>query len=267
MWTRREFTHGLCGAVLTGVPPTQSRALRTATLKASGSNSDLTSLTLAEAADKIHRGETTSLELTNACLARIEALNPKVDAFITVLSERARAQARQLDAELAAGKYRGPLHGVPIAIKDNIDTAGVRTTGASALFLDRVPATDATVTAKLRSAGSVFIGKANMHEFALGAGETSYFGPARNPWALDHNTGGSSSVHHRAPERRCRPSCAMEPWERIQEVRYGFQLLSVASSVSRSHTGWFQSAESCPSRFRSTHVGPWGAPLRMPRFC
>jgi aspartyl-tRNA(Asn)/glutamyl-tRNA(Gln) amidotransferase subunit A len=193
MWTRREFANGLCGAILTGVLPTQSRALRTASVNEPGSNSDLTSLTLAGAADKIRRGETTSLELTNACLARIQVLNPKVDAFITVLSERARAQARQLDGELKAGKYRGPLHGVPIAIKDNIDTAGVRTTGASALFVDRVPPTDATVAGKLRDAGAVFIGKANMHEFALGAGETSYFGPARNPWALDHNTGGSSS--------------------------------------------------------------------------
>ena len=161
---------------------------------ASAQNSpELTSLSLAEAATKLRRREVTSLELTDACLDRIALYNPKVDAFITVLGEQARAQARQLDAELSAGKARSPLHGIPLAIKDNIDTAGVRTTGGSALFADRVPITDATVAAKLRSAGAVFIGKANMHEFALGAGETSYFGPARNPWALDRNTGGSSS--------------------------------------------------------------------------
>lgn len=154
---------------------------------------DLTAFSLAEAAGKILRREVTSLELTDACLARIAIYNPKVDAFITVLQERARAQAMQLDAELSAGKRRGPLHGIPIALKDNIDTAGVRTTGGSELFADRVPQTDATVAAKLRAAGAVFIGKTNMHEFAFGAGETSYFGPARNPWALDRNTGGSSS--------------------------------------------------------------------------
>jgi len=155
--------------------------------------SDLTTLTLAEASTKIRRKEVTSIELTNACLDRIAIYDPKIDAFITVMAEQARAQARQLDHELASGKYRGPLHGIPLALKDNIDTAGVRTTGGSLLYADRVPDADAPVAAMLRSAGAVFIGKANMHEFALGAGETSYFGPARNPWALDRNTGGSSS--------------------------------------------------------------------------
>jgi aspartyl-tRNA(Asn)/glutamyl-tRNA(Gln) amidotransferase subunit A len=154
---------------------------------------DLTSLSLAEAAARISRREVTSLELTDACLARIAVYDPKVDAFITVLKEKARSQAMQLDTELGAGKRRGPLHGIPIALKDNIDTAGVRTTGGSAVFADRVPQTDATVAAKLGAAGAVFIGKTNLHEFAFGAGETSYFGPARNPWALDRNTGGSSS--------------------------------------------------------------------------
>jgi aspartyl-tRNA(Asn)/glutamyl-tRNA(Gln) amidotransferase subunit A len=154
---------------------------------------DLTSLSLAEAAARVFRREVTSLELTDACLARIAVYDPKVDAFITVLKEQARLQAMQLDAELGAGKRRGPLHGIPIALKDNIDTAGVRTTGGSAVFADRVPQTDAAVAAKLRAAGAVFIGKTNLHEFAFGAGETSYFGPARNPWALDRNTGGSSS--------------------------------------------------------------------------
>jgi aspartyl-tRNA(Asn)/glutamyl-tRNA(Gln) amidotransferase subunit A len=154
---------------------------------------DLNSLSLAEAAARISRREVTSLELTDACLARIAVYDPKVDAFITVLKEKARSQAMQLDAELGAGKRRGPLHGIPIALKDNIDTAGVRTTGGSAVFADRVPQTDATVAAKLGAAGAVFIGKTNLHEFAFGAGETSYFGPARNPWALDRNTGGSSS--------------------------------------------------------------------------
>jgi aspartyl-tRNA(Asn)/glutamyl-tRNA(Gln) amidotransferase subunit A len=110
-----------------------------------------------------------------------------------VMSKRALAQAALLDAEAQQGKFRGPLHGVPIAVKDTIDTAGVRTTAASAIFDDRVPNEDAEVVRLLKLAGAVIIGKTNMHEFA--ADDTSastYFGPVRNPWALDHNPGGSS---------------------------------------------------------------------------
>src|SRR4051812_45960789 len=154
---------------------------------------ELTSLTLTEAAAKIRSGEVTSTQLTEACLARIAIYDPKLDAFITVMKQQALAQARQLDAEQKAGKLRGPLHGVPIALKDNIDTADARTTGGSAVFEDRVPSEDATVTKRLKAAGAVIIGKTNLQEFAMGGGETSYFGPARNPWNLAHNTGGSSS--------------------------------------------------------------------------
>lgn len=170
-----------------------ARAINSESQAAASTDTDLTALTLAEASAKIRSREVSSIELTDACLARIATYDPKVDAFITVMTEQARAQARQLDHELIGGKWRGPLHGVPIALKDNIDTAAVRTTGGSALFADRVPDADAPVAERLRAAGAVFIGKTNMHEFALGAGETSYFGPARNPWALDRNTGGSSS--------------------------------------------------------------------------
>jgi aspartyl-tRNA(Asn)/glutamyl-tRNA(Gln) amidotransferase subunit A len=98
-----------------------------------------------------------------------------------------------LDAEQKAGKLRGPLHGIAIALKDNIDTAGIRTNAASAVFDDRVPKEDAAVVTRLRAAGAVFIGKANLHEFAFGGtSATSYFGPVRNPWALDRAAGGSS---------------------------------------------------------------------------
>jgi aspartyl-tRNA(Asn)/glutamyl-tRNA(Gln) amidotransferase subunit A len=157
------------------------------------SGDELTSLTLAEASAKIHSGAITSVQLTEACLARIAVYDPKLDAFITVMKEQALAQAKQLDAEAKAGKFRGPLHGVPIALKDNIDTTAARTTGGSAVFEDRIPKEDATVTARLVAAGAVIIGKTNLQEFAMGGGETSYFGPARNPWNLAHNTGGSSS--------------------------------------------------------------------------
>lgn len=154
---------------------------------------DLAKLTLTEAAARIRSGQVTSVQLTEACLARIETFDPKLDAFITVMKTQALAQAAALDAEAKSGKFRGPLHGVPVALKDNVDTAGVRTTGGSALFADRVPAEDATVTARLMAAGAVIIGKTNLQEFAMGGGETSFYGPARNPWNLAHNTGGSSS--------------------------------------------------------------------------
>jgi aspartyl-tRNA(Asn)/glutamyl-tRNA(Gln) amidotransferase subunit A len=156
-------------------------------------DSSLALLTLAEASARIRRREITSLALTEACLARIAIYDPKLDAFITVAADQAREQARALDSELKSGKYRGPLHGIPIALKDNIDTANLRTTGGSALFAANVPTADAPVASRLREAGAVILGKTNLHEFAMGSGETSYWGPSRNPWALDRNTGGSSS--------------------------------------------------------------------------
>ncbi len=156
-------------------------------------DASLTSLTLAQAAQRIHAGQVTSVALTQAVLARIDALNPKLNAFITVMRESALRQAAAMDAEAAAGKLRGPLHGIPLAIKDNIDTAGTRTTMASAVFDDRVPTADAFVIERLRAAGAVLVGKTNLHEFAMGGtSATSYFGPVRNPWALDRVPGGSS---------------------------------------------------------------------------
>jgi aspartyl-tRNA(Asn)/glutamyl-tRNA(Gln) amidotransferase subunit A len=150
-------------------------------------------LSLAEASRAIQAGRLTSAALTEACLRQIEVYNPKVNAFITVLREAAQAEARALDAEAKAGRFRGPLHGIPIALKDNVDTAGIRTTAASAVFDDRVPSEDAEVTRRLKAAGAVMVGKLNLHEFAFGGTcATSYFGPVRNPWALDRNPGGSS---------------------------------------------------------------------------
>jgi len=185
--TRREFT-----AVAAGAVAVQAMS-RVGFASAIASTSDLSTLTLSEAAAAVRAGTVTSTQLTDASLARIAIFDSKLNSFITVLKEQARAQAAQLDAEQKAGKLRGPLHGVPIAIKDIIDTAGARTTGGSALFEDRVPTDDATVVARLKSAGAVIIGKTNTQEFAMGGGETSFWGPARNPWNLAHNTGGSSS--------------------------------------------------------------------------
>ena len=154
---------------------------------------DLSVLTLQDAADQLRRKRLSPVDLTQACLARIERLNPSLNAFITVSAESALASARSAEAELQRGRWRGPLHGVPIALKDLFDTAGVRTTAASALFKDRTPTEDATVVRKLKDAGAVLIGKTNMHEFAYGAtSAVSYFGAVHNPWDASRISGGSS---------------------------------------------------------------------------
>ncbi len=154
---------------------------------------DLTDLTLAEASARIRQRMVTPTALTEACLARIDKLNPRLNAFITVMKDQALAQAHALDAEQRAGKLRGPLHGIPIGLKDLIDTEGIRTTAASAVFADRIPKEDAEVTRRLKLAGAILIGKLNMHEFAYGASSVpSHFGPVHNPFALDHIAGGSS---------------------------------------------------------------------------
>jgi aspartyl-tRNA(Asn)/glutamyl-tRNA(Gln) amidotransferase subunit A len=155
--------------------------------------SDPTELTIGDAAGRIRSRQLSPVELTRAYLARIERLNPKINAYITVMADEALAQARALEAELAAGRSRGPLHGIPIGLKDNIDTAGIRTTAASALFADRVPKEDAAIVTKLREAGAVFLGKLNMHEFAYGGtSAVTHFGPVHNPWNLEYSPGGSS---------------------------------------------------------------------------
>ena len=158
------------------------------------SAADPANLTLHAASDLIRKKSISPVELTKACLARIERLNPRLNAYITVTADDALAQARMAESEIQRGKWRGPLHGIPLGIKDNIDVAGVRTTEASAVFVDRVPPEDAEVVRRLKAAGAVLLGKHNMHEAAYGTtGAISYFGPARNPWALDRITGGSSS--------------------------------------------------------------------------
>jgi aspartyl-tRNA(Asn)/glutamyl-tRNA(Gln) amidotransferase subunit A len=154
---------------------------------------DLTGLTIKKASDLLRRKAVSAVELTQACLQRIETYDPLLNAFITVSREQALSAAREMDAELRRGNWRGPLHGIPIAVKDNIDTAGVRTTAASELFKDRIPSEDAEVIRKLKRAGAIVIGKTNLHEFAYGGSSSiSYFGPVHNPWALDRVPGGSS---------------------------------------------------------------------------
>jgi aspartyl-tRNA(Asn)/glutamyl-tRNA(Gln) amidotransferase subunit A len=142
---------------------------------------------------RLRAREITSEQATEECLRRIDADNPRFNAFICVLGDEARRQARELDRELAAGHDRGPLHGVPISIKDLLDVKGTATTAASKVREGHVANRDAAAIAHLRQAGAVFVGKTNLHEFAFGTtNEDSAFGPARNPHDASRSPGGSS---------------------------------------------------------------------------
>jgi aspartyl-tRNA(Asn)/glutamyl-tRNA(Gln) amidotransferase subunit A len=157
-------------------------------------NTDLCYLTLYQLSERIRAKEVSPVAVTEAVLGRIERLNAKLNAFITVMADQALADARSAEDEIASGKYRGPLHGVPIGVKDLCATKGVRTTAGSKILADWVPDQDATVIRRLRDAGAVIVGKTNLHEFAFGAtGAISHYGPARNPWDTTRVTGGSSS--------------------------------------------------------------------------
>ncbi len=177
-----------------GTPgPASAAQPRRASHAASSASDDPATWTLQHAAQQLRRRAVSPLELTRSCLARIERCNAALGAFITVTRESALASARRMQSEQRRGHWRGPLHGIPIALKDNIDTAGVRTTAASELFKDRVPSADADVVRRLKAAGAVLLGKLNLHEFAYGGTcDVSYFGTVHNPWALDHIAGGSS---------------------------------------------------------------------------
>jgi aspartyl-tRNA(Asn)/glutamyl-tRNA(Gln) amidotransferase subunit A len=171
--SRRNFVASLVAAPLAVAQPT-----------------DPADLTVVEAAALIRRRKLTPVELTQACLQRIEKSNGRLNAFITVMGDEALARARSLRPSAAA---REPLHGIPVALKDLYDTAGVRTTAGSAQWRDRVPDTDATVVQRVKAAGCVLVGKANMDEFAYNfTSETSAFGASRNPWNPECSPGGSS---------------------------------------------------------------------------
>lgn len=163
-------------------------------MSSSAKYSDLPLLELAEVSKAVQKKEVSPVELTRACLERIELLNPKLHAFITVTDGSALEEARKAEAEITRGEWKGPLHGVPLAVKDLIETAGVKTTAASAVLKDYVPTTDAEVIRRLKAAGAILLGKLNLHEFAYGgSGIIGHFGVARNPWNTEHITGGSSS--------------------------------------------------------------------------
>lgn len=156
------------------------------------SDDELCRLGVLDLARALRRGEVTSLQVTRACLDRINALNPRLQAFVTITEELALAGAAEADAERAAGRSRGLLHGVPYTLKDIVQTAGIRTTVGSWTLRDWVPDNDATVVTRLRAAGAVLLGKVNTHEFAFGGTTQTVHGSTRNPWNLARIPGGSS---------------------------------------------------------------------------
>ena len=151
-------------------------------------------LSITEAGVALRNGSLTSAELTETLLHRIAAIDPHLSLFFLVTEDRARADARRADAELRAGRDRGPLHGIPYGLKDILDTEGIPTTCNSRLFVDRRPAEDSTVEARLRAGGAVLLGKLSTSEFACGGpGDDLPFPVSKNPWNREYYTGGSSS--------------------------------------------------------------------------
>ena len=154
---------------------------------------ELPFLTASQLSNLIETKEVSPVEATEAYLDRIEEVDPKLNSYITITGEQAVESARRAEQEIAAGKHRGPLHGVPMAVKDQFNTAGVLTTGGSSILKDNVPSEDATVIAKLKEAGAVMLGKLNMSEFAMAEIYNHPYGTPRNPWDLERNPGTSSS--------------------------------------------------------------------------
>ncbi len=156
-------------------------------------HSELIFLSIANLAPLVRKRKLSPTELCDAILSRIEALNPKLNAYITVCADAARADAQRAEREMARGSWRGPLHGIPISLKDNIATKGVRTTAGSKFLAENIPDADATLVERLRRAGAIIVGKTNLHEFAYGVTtENPHFGATHNPWDTGRMPGGSS---------------------------------------------------------------------------
>jgi aspartyl-tRNA(Asn)/glutamyl-tRNA(Gln) amidotransferase subunit A len=154
---------------------------------------DLVNMTISELAPKIQAKEISPVELTDAALAQLDRLQPVLNSFITILHDQARAQAKEQEAAVMRRDYLGPLHGIPIGIKDNIETGGIRTTVGSKALSDNVPHEDAQVVIRMKQAGAIILGKENMEEFAAGSTSNNlHYGAVHNPWNLDHIPGGSS---------------------------------------------------------------------------
>ena len=156
-------------------------------------NVDWLRMTISELAPKIKNKQISPVELTEATLAEADRLQPTLNSFITILHDRAMDQAREAESAISRGDYRGPLHGIPIGLKDNLATAGITTTVGSKVLANNVPEEDAEVVKRCRNAGAIIIGKENLEEFAAGATSNNpHYGAVHNPWGLDHIPGGSS---------------------------------------------------------------------------
>ncbi len=154
---------------------------------------DVWDLSIVELAPLLRERKLSPVELTRTLLERSEQLNPRLNAYIRLLPDQALAAARAAEAEIAQGTYRGALHGIPVGIKDLFDVADVPTTFGTSIMRDNTPSQDATVTARLKAAGAIVVGKQNLHEFAFGTtSENPHYGPVHNPWRLDRHPGGSS---------------------------------------------------------------------------
>jgi aspartyl-tRNA(Asn)/glutamyl-tRNA(Gln) amidotransferase subunit A len=166
---------------------------RTAKYRGAASNAELVFLSMADAAKLLRAKQLSPVELVDAALDRIARLNPALNAFITVNADHARHEARAAEREITRGRWKGPLDGIPVSLKDNIWTRGVRTTAGSKILADFVPKTDAEVAARLARAGALLLGKTNLHEFAYGiTSNNPHFGPVHNPWNAERIPGGSS---------------------------------------------------------------------------
>jgi aspartyl-tRNA(Asn)/glutamyl-tRNA(Gln) amidotransferase subunit A len=184
--SRRRFL-GLAGSATLLAQVLQARRL----LAQPGT--EVTSLGVAESGALLRSGELSALELTQAYLQRIERFEGTINAYVTVTGERALEQAEAMTAEFMRGNDRGLLHGIPLALKDNIDTAGIPTTAANRMLENRIPEADAPVWTKLQTAGAILLGKLNMHEFAYGGTSSiSHVGAVHNPWNVERIPGGSS---------------------------------------------------------------------------
>jgi len=214
---------------------------------------DLTEISLVEASDLLRRRIISSTELTSAYLERIERLQPLVNAYISVTANLALQQARQMDQEMDNGQWRGPLHGIPIGLKDNIDTAGILTTAASTLLRNRVPEVDAPIYTRLQEAGCVLLGKLNMHEFAWGGTSAiTHFGPVHNPWNLEHIPGGSSGGS--AAAMAARMCCAALGTDTLASIRLPAAYCGV-TGLKASH-GLTSIRNIIPVAESLDHVGP-----------
>lgn len=216
-------------------------------------NDTIGKMTISDVSQQLRAREISPVELTEGCLKRIERLNPLLNAFITVTAESALLEARRAEQEIQSGKWRGPLHGIPIALKDLIDTAGVPTTAASALFQNRVPTRDAEVVQKLRAAGAVILGKNNLHEFAYGGSSIiSHFGPTRNPWNLECVTGGSSGGSAAAVAARlCYAAIGTDTAGSIREPAAYCGVVGLKPTYNRVSAGGV-----IPLSWSLDHVGP-----------